>query len=401
MGKVPFAKYVLKFKMTVNGFVERNDIVGAIFGQLEGVLPPELDPQNLLNTGRIGRIEVSVVHREGKTYAEISIPCSLNRIETAVLAAAIETVDRIGPAQAETKLEAIENVLEERRGKIIERAGEILAGWHAFEKTKIPPEKVPKLVEENLKKSRVILYGPEKLPAGAGVLKSDEIIIVEGRADVLNLLKYGFDNVIAIGGSGEIPKSIIDLAKKKTATAFVDGDRAGVLLLKSLLQVVDIDYIAVAPRGKEVEELSFKEIKKALDNKLPTEKLALDISKMEYFLEQHFEEIYKIERAENVEEVLNAKLDKVVGSRRFTALNENFEEIFSGTIALLNSVVDMISSGDIKVHAVVMDAHPSEDLIATLRSIGVKYLAYRENDKTRVIDLQESQQPATQEIEQK
>lgn len=397
--RVPFSKYVLKFRMTVNGFVERNDIIGAIFGQLEGILPPDLDPQNLLNMGRIGRIEVSIIHREGKTYAEITIPCSLNKVEAATLAAAIETVDKIGPAQAETKLESIENVLEERRRSIIERASEILASWHTFEKTKIPPEKVPRLVEEHLKKSKIISYGPEKLPAGVGILKSDEIIIVEGRADVLNLLKHGFDNAIAVGGSGEIPESIIDLSKKKTTTVFVDGDRAGILLLKSLLQTADVDYVAIAPRGKEVEELSFKEIKKALDYKLPTEKLALDISRLEYLLEQHFEEAYKAERVENLEEVLDAKLEKIVGSKRFVALDENLEEIFSGALTLLESSVEMISSSDFKIHVIIMDMHPTEDLLIKLGSAGVKYLAYKEDNKTKIINLGERQQQSAQQVE--
>ena len=204
--------------MEINGFVERNDIIGAIFGQLEGVLPPELDPQNLLNTGRIGRIEVSIVHKEGKTYADIVIPCSLNRIEAAILAAAIETIDKIGPASAETRLDKIENIMEDRRRRIIERASTILTSWSVYEKSEIPPERLPRLIEEKVKKSRIITYGPEKLPAGVGILKSDEIIIVEGRADVLNLLKNGYDNAIAVGGSGTIPKSIIELSKKKTTT---------------------------------------------------------------------------------------------------------------------------------------------------------------------------------------
>ena len=389
-GRAAFTKYVLKFKMVVNGFVERNDIVGALFGQLEGILPPELDPQNLLNTGRIGRIEVSVTHREGKTFAEISIPCSLNKVEAAILAAAVETVDKIGPAQAETKLDAIENILEERRKLIVERASSILTSWYAYEKSRISPEKISRLVEEQMKKSRVITYGPERLPAGIGVLKSDEIIIVEGRADVINLLRHGFDNAIAIGGSGEVPKSIIELSKKKTTTVFVDGDRAGLLLLKSLLQVADIDYVAVAPRGKEVEELTFKEIKKALDNRLPTDKLVLDLEKLEYLLEEYFGKIYRPEKAENVEEILEAKLDKIIGSKRFVVLNEKLEEVFSGVLMLLDTLIESMSSGELgNIYAIVMDAPPSETLLEKLRKMGVVFVAYRSGEgKTVILNLQ-------------
>lgn len=388
-GKLPlFTKYLLKFKMEINGFVERNDIIGAIFGQLEGVLPPELDPQNLLNTGRIGRIEVSIVHKEGKTYADIVIPCSLNRIEAAILAAAIETIDKIGPASAETRLDKIENIMEDRRRRIIERASTILTSWSVYEKSEIPPERLPRLIEEKVKKSRIITYGPEKLPAGVGILKSDEIIIVEGRADVLNLLKNGYDNAIAVGGSGTIPKSIIELSKKKTTTAFVDGDRAGLLLLKSLLQVADIDYITVAPKGKEVEELTFKEIKRALENRIPTDKVSLDIDRLEYIIEQFFGKIKELEKKGNVKEFLEAHLEKIQGSKKFIIYNDKLEEIFSGSANILENILNVIIENfKTQLYAIILDATPHQDLINKLKKAGFKYLAYRTKDsKIHVIE---------------
>ncbi|MEX0568096.1 MAG: DNA primase DnaG [Candidatus Njordarchaeota archaeon] len=387
-GKPPhFVKYNLHFQMRINGFVEKNDIIGAIFGQLEGILPPELDPQNLLNTGRIGRIEVSLTHREGKTFAEIIIPCSLNKVEASILAAAVETINKIGPATAETKLDHIENILEERRKQIIDRASEILGGWYNYEKTEIQPESIPRLIEEKARKTKMITVGPEKLPAGVGILKSDEILIVEGRADVVNLIKHGYDNVVAVGGSGTIPKTIVDLAKKKMATAFVDGDRAGLLLLKSLLQAAEIDYITVAPKGKEVEELTYKEIKHALDHKIPTKNLSLDIDRLEYLIEEYIgRPAEKVAKPEDIDLAIEALLDKIAGSKKFIAVNENFEEIISGNIALLEKVIDYLSG---TTYAVLLDIKPSGEILEKLRSVGVDIVAYRgKNDKIEIINLQ-------------
>ena len=376
-GKVPhFVKYNLFFKMQINGFVEKNDIIGAIFGQLEGILPPELDPQNLLNTGRIGRIEVSLTHREGKTFAEIMIPCSLNKVEASVLAAAVETINKIGPASAETHLDRIENILEERRKIIIERASEILSSWYSFERTEIQPEKIPRLIEEKARKTKMITIGTENLPAGVGTLKSEEIIIVEGRADVINLIRYGFDNVVAVGGSGTIPNTIVELSKKKTTTAFVDGDRAGLLLLKSLLQAADIDYIAIAPRGKEVEDLTFKEIKRSLDNRIPTENLTLDLDKLEKIIDHYFVKIEKREgmETEDINLLIEAMLDKISGSRKFVAVDQNINEIISGNIALLEALLEHLPKN---VYGIITDVELNEKIINKAKEMGIAFIAYR------------------------
>ena len=108
---------------------------------------------------------------------------------------------------------------------------------------------------------------------------SDAIIVVEGRADVINLLKYGIKNAVAVEGT-KVSATIIDLCGKKTATAFLDGDRGGELILRELLQVADIDYVAYSPRGKSVEDMTRKEIIKALRNKVP----------VEYIRDQYFSE---------------------------------------------------------------------------------------------------------------
>jgi len=267
----PFTvKYVIRANFEVEGVVEKPDVIGAVFGQTEGLFGSELDLRELQKTGRIGRIEIELKSEKDKTRGKIIIPTSLDRVSTAIIAASIESIERIGPCQARVHLEKIEDIREAKRKAIIERAKEILHDWNLEKQPET--EEIFREVSEILRAARVQKYGPENLTAGPDIDSSKEIIIVEGRADVINLLKVGIQNVIALEGV-KIPETIIRLTKEKEATAFLDGDRGGDLILKELLQVARIKYVARAPKGKEVEDLNAKEIETALKNRVPVEEI--------------------------------------------------------------------------------------------------------------------------------
>jgi len=264
------AKYMIVVQIEVNGGVDKSDIIGALFSQTEGLLGKDMDLRELQMMGRVGRIEVDIVEKNGKTKAKIYIPSNLDRYETALVAALIESVERVGPYPASVKVLEIRDLREEKRRRIVDRARELVK---LIEEEILPDTKeiIDKL-KEDVAKAEVVEYGPEKLPAGPDVEKSDSVIIVEGRADVVNLVKHGYRNVIALEGiSRGIPQTIIDLSKKKSVTVFIDGDKGGELVLKELLKVAHVDYIARAPPGKEVEQLTAKEIAKALRNKVTLE----------------------------------------------------------------------------------------------------------------------------------
>ncbi|MFB0543364.1 MAG: DNA primase DnaG [Candidatus Bathyarchaeia archaeon] len=259
-------KYVVEAKFLVNGVVEKHDVVGAIFGQTEGLLPPEFDLRELLKSGKIGRIAITLTSEKDRTQGKIELPSSLDRPETAIIAAAMESVDRVGPCEAEISIEQIRDVRMDKRKQIVERARELLKDWVVRE-----TQDAGKIVEEVAKAERqrqVVKYGAEKLTATPDIARSKSLIVVEGRADVINLWKCGYTGVIALEGV-KIPKTIINLSKNREITAFLDGDRGGDLILKELLQVAEIKYVARAPRGKEVEELDLEEIRSALENKIP------------------------------------------------------------------------------------------------------------------------------------
>jgi len=263
-------KYIIHSKINADGVIERPDIVGAIFGQTEGLLGADLDLRDLQKTGRIGRIEVMVTAKGGKTKGNIFVPSSLDKVETSILAASLETIDRVGPCSAKIEVFQVEDVRAVKRKKIIERAKLIFTKM--FDETVPESQELADEVRQSVRVDELTYYGKSRIPCGPNVLNSDAIIILEGRADILNLLRYGIKNTICVGGTN-IPPEVAELTKKKTVTAFTDGDRGGELIIRELLQVADIDYVARAPDGKCVEDLVQKEVIRALRRKVPVEQI--------------------------------------------------------------------------------------------------------------------------------
>ena len=233
------------------------------------MLGEDLDLRELQRTGRIGRIQIVIRSAGGNSTGEIVIPVSLNKTATAILAASLETVDRVGPCTAKVTLEKLEDIRGAKRRKVVSRAISILKGW---EEDISPGTDEIKTAVTRASKVTVSKYGPDRLPAGPGLNGSSEIIIVEGRADVINLIKCGITNTVAVEGT-HVPKSIVDLTRKrgKKVIAFLDGDRGGDLILRELMQVAKIHYIARAPEGKEVEDLTRKQVTQALQAQIPAD----------------------------------------------------------------------------------------------------------------------------------
>ncbi len=260
------AKYQIRARITAEGVIDKPDVVGAVFGQTEGLLGDELDLRDLQKSGRIGRIEVEIDSRKGKSEGEIVIPSSLDQVETAIVASGLETVDRIGPCRAKVEVVSVEDIRISKRQKVVERAKEILGRLQ--EDSKGVGLDLTEAVRSAVQVEEITTYGAEHLPAGPNIDQADALIVVEGRSDVLNLLRCGIKNVIAVEGTS-VPQTVKDLSRGKTVTVFTDGDRAGELILREMLQTMDIDFVARAPRGSEVEELTQKQLLKCLRNKIP------------------------------------------------------------------------------------------------------------------------------------
>ncbi|WP_436929177.1 DNA primase DnaG [Halosimplex halobium] len=264
------AKYLIHADIRTGGVVERSDVVGAVFGQTEGLLGDELDLRDLQESGKLGRIDVEIESERGSSFGEITIASGLDRVETAILAAALESIERVGPSTADVEIRDIEDVRSAKRRRVVERAKELLA---EFDATTMSSEDLVEEVRRSVRVEDATEFAG--MPAGPRVADSDAVIVVEGRADVLQLLKYGIKNAIAVEGT-DVPDAVAELTEERTVTAFLDGDRGGDLILKELSQVGDIDYVALAPTGQSVEDLSRSAVMDALRDKVPFEAVPTD-----------------------------------------------------------------------------------------------------------------------------
>jgi DNA primase len=260
------AKYLIHAKLSADGVIERSDVVGAVFGQTEGLLGDEMDLRDLQDSSKVGRIDVSVETEGGQSFGDVTIASSLDKVETAILAASLETISRVGPCQARIEVTDIEDVRAAKRRIVVQRAKELLA--NSFEESVLTSDELHEEVRESVRAGEMNEY--EGYPAGPNVADGDAVVVVEGRADVARLLEFGVKNAVAVEGTN-VPDEVAELTRERTTTAFLDGDRGGQLILRELGQVGDVDFVAFAPDGESVEELPRGELLAALREKTPYE----------------------------------------------------------------------------------------------------------------------------------
>ena len=388
------SKYIVHTTIEIDGIVDKPDVIGAIFGQTEGLLGADLELRELQRSGRIGRIEVNLETKSGKTSGSILIPSSLDKAETSIIGAALEVIQKIGPCSAKIKVQNIEDVRVSKRRFVIDRAKDLLK---AMMDNVIPDsQELADEVAYSVRVMEIQEYGTDRLAAGPAIDESDEIIIVEGRADVLNMLKHGFKNVIAVNGTSA-PKSIVDLCKKKISTLFVDGDRGGDLIIKEITSMAEIDYVAKALDGKEVEEITKKEIHKALRGRIAVEQAKLEIKETNgntksakpriqsvqkpKFSSRRPEQNKRFERPEqhprpvkiSAEEKKTFKdmLEDLIGTRGAYVLDAKLNILGKVPITELQTTIKSLKSG---VHAIVFDGTIDRDLVRAAERTNVNYI---------------------------
>ncbi len=347
-------KYHVKLSFDVDGLVEKADIIGAIFGQTEGLLGPEMNLNELQKVSKVGRIEVNTTATSSQTKGDALLPMSTDITTAALIAAAIESIDKVGPFQAHFKLEAIDDIRSAKKKEIVDRAKEIVQKWST--KTISEGEEMLKYVAESGSTGKLTTFGKEKLACGSGVLDSPWIILVEGRADVINLLRAGFDNALAIEGA-RIDESIKDLCNSKSkVVAFLDGDRAGGFILKELKAMVNVDVVHRAPEGMEVEELTPIQIVEILNETAEDMKKETAKPKLVNPDDEAFANV-----AKKVYPDLNESLEAV-------ALDEGLNELFKVPVS---EVVGKIASGA-GIKYLVLDGIITQRLIDSAKQAGVE-----------------------------
>ena len=391
MGKIsPVSiKYTIFAKFEANGVVEKPDVIGAIFGQTEGLLGEDLELRELQKNGKIGRIDVNLKTENSKTEGEIIIPTSLDKAETTIIAAAIETIERVGPCDTKVTVDRVDDVRVNKREYVMERAKALLAGMSSPDSREMQTA-----VSESARTGKIIEYGEEKLPAGPD-MDSEEIIVVEGRADVMNLLRYGIKNAISMNGAS-LPKTITGLGKTKKLVLFIDGDRGGLLIAKDALANANIIAVAQAPPGMEVEELAGKDILAALRAKIPSD---------EFKMEKLGEREFKMRREEEPREELKFEGEEKSESEVIEAAKPLMKELEGTKAALLLdinlNVIRRASPNDlnfalrrsrVKVYAIVMDGLATGAMIRIAENAGARYFvaknfAVSEETKINLLSL--------------
>ncbi|MFH1053631.1 MAG: DNA primase DnaG [Candidatus Woesearchaeota archaeon] len=398
MGKISpvSSKYIIHASIGIEGVVDKPDVIGAIFGQTEGLLGADLELRELQRSGRIGRIEVNVDTRSGKTQGTIIIPSSLDKAETSIVAAALEIIQRIGPCNAKIRCENIEDVRVSKRNLVITRAKELLKNM--MDNVMPDSQELADEVAYSVRVMEITEYGNDRLPAGPAIDESDDIIVVEGRADVLNLLKHGIKNCIALNGTS-VPQTIIDLSRKKEVTALVDGDRGGDLIIKELATVAEIDFVTKAPDGKEVEEITKKEIHKALRSRISAEQAKLDITKeVESLPQNNSRQRPQFQRqpyqqqqqrpqqtqrprqqyapsapvlSPDIKNSFKKMAEDLIGTRGAYILDNKLNILGKVPITELNTTIKSLGSG---VHAVVFDGVVEKDIVETAEKLEIKFI---------------------------
>ena len=390
MGKISpvSAKYIIHSFISVEGVVDRPDVIGAVFGQTEGLLGNELELRELQRSGRIGRIEVNLEIKSGKASGMILIPSSLDKAETAIVGASLETIQRIGPCNAKVRTQKIEDVRISKRTYVIERAKELLK---TLVDSVLPDsQEIADEVAHSVRMMEIREYGSDRLASGPAIDESEDIIVVEGRADVLNLLKYGIKNAIAMNGTN-VPQTIIDLCKKKIVTVFVDGDKGGDLIIREISDVAEIDYVTRAPDGKEVEEITKKEIHKALRARVAVEQVKMDISRspprtQEGDFKGHITPkpisppkiiattkpiVNRTGLNKDESDKLKGMLDGLIGTRGAYILDQGGNILGKVPVSELATTVSGLRSG---VHTLVFDGSIDRNLVSVAERYGVRCL---------------------------
>lgn len=353
--------------LNAEGALERPDVIGALFGQTEGLLGADLEMRELQKEGKIGRIEVEIEKKEKRSVGSILIPTALDQSETTLIAAAIETIERVGPCDAQIEVERIEDVRKGKRDYILERAKKLMMDISGSTDSR----EISNQIKDSTRIAAVQEYGKNKLAYG-GDLENKELIVVEGRADVVNMVRAGIHNVIGMNGT-KLPDEIKELSQDKIVTLFVDGDRGGKLIASNVCANANITYIASAPDGKEVEELTSKEILMNLRKKSSPEEFLSERPRRNYSSrreEPKKTEMKEISFDDKTKQKLKEVSKSIDGESSAILLDDELNELKEVSAKTVANVIRRRND----VAAIVIDGNATTTIIKEAERIGVQVI---------------------------
>jgi 5S rRNA maturation endonuclease (ribonuclease M5) len=243
-------------------------------------------------------------------------------------------------------------------------------------------QEIAEEVKSSVRTASAVTWGPDKLTCGPDVESSKELILVEGRADVLQLLRAGINNVVSTNGTS-VPKSLVDLMSKKTTIAFVDGDRGGDLIIKALSSVGKLDYVAHAPDGKEVEELTGKEIIKSLrgrESVSGARRPDKRVYKKPLRQDSRVRPQRKPRISSSVKDLFIKGLKDVSGTKQAEVLDGSHKVMGRMPLKSIKAVSDL---GD--VYAVIIDGSLDDNIAFAAKKANARYLVGKDSKITKHI----------------
>jgi DNA primase len=253
-------KYNLKFLFTVEGKVDESDIIGALL-TLSAAYYPAYGIVKLQNQSKLGKVKISkkdvVRDKQDRTEGSLQIPLNLDRADTSIFVSVIENITRIKLFGSKINLHDVEDLERGNSAKFLTRAIEVYNGFFDNEGS-VSADDIRKTLLEMTSAKKAVTCGKHTI--GATFTESEQVIVVEGRADVLALSECGISNTFALNGWEFDEDTIIEFLGSKTITLFRDGDEGGREIEKKLAGCVPITYVVQTPHKVSVEDLSKTEI---------------------------------------------------------------------------------------------------------------------------------------------
>jgi DNA primase len=148
----------------------------------------------------------------------------------------------------------------------------------------------------------------------------------------------------------------------------LDGDRGGDLDLKKLLVVADIDYVSRAEKDKEVEELTKKQIFKALRERVPVDQLT---SKGEVKpVEDDINVVVQTTVDDRTKNFLSSLLDDLIGTRAAYVVDKELQIVSKVPISEIGDIVGNYNN----IFAIVFDGKINQSIIDVSKQHGIKFL---------------------------
>jgi len=162
----------------------------------------------------------------------------------------------------------------------------------------------------------------------------------------------------------------------------LDGDRGGTIILKELKQLLKIDYIARAPEGYEVEELTRKQMIKSLQNKKSAGAIEKYSEKEYTGRDANLKKFLKRTKLKHHDEIIAAIKD--VPSGQGLGYSKSMDKLFEIPVGELFAKIEEYKNTQI----LILDGILTKRLLSSALSMKLKLIACKNKEEELTIPYQ-------------